>query len=162
MFCQICELCYNTPVMKVILLKDMKSLGKEGQVIEVSDGHARNFLFPQNIAVSATPEALRTKKDKDEKQKKESHKELSVYGDLAEQLDGYELILEQKMSESGTFYGAVTQQQIADALKKKGYKQIDKTMIALEHPIKEPGEVTAKINFPHGFEAEVRVAVEGK
>lgn len=131
-------------------------------MIEVSDGHARNFLFPQNLAVSATPDALRAKKEREEREKKAAHKELSVYGDLAAQLDGFELTLEQKMSEHGTFYGAVTQQQIADALKKEGYKQIDKSMITLDHPIKEPGEATVKVSFPHGFEAEVRVIVEGK
>lgn len=148
--------------MKVILLKDVKSLGKEGQVIEVSDGHARNFLFPQNLAVSATPDALRAKKEREERLQREAHKELSVYGDIAAKLDGHEVVIEQKMSDSGVFYAAVTQQQIADALKKDGFKQVDKSMIALEHPIKEPGEATVKISFPHGFEAEVRVVIEGK
>ena len=148
--------------MKVILLKNVKPLGKEGQVVEVSDGHARNFLFPQNLAAQATPDALRLKTQREEKVQKEAHKELSMYGDLAAQLDGYELVIQQKVNEGGTFYGAVSEQQIADALKKAGFKQVNKSMVTLEHPIKEPAEETVKIHFPHGFEAEVRINVEGK
>lgn len=149
------------PSMKVILLEDVKAIGKEGQIVEVSDGHARNFLFPQHLATPATLEASRIRRECEEKQKREANKELSMYGDLAAQLDGYEVVIKQKVNESGTFYGAVTQQHIADALKKEGFKQIDKSMIALDNPIKEPAEETVKINFPHGFEAEVKVIVEG-
>lgn len=148
--------------MKVILLADVKTVGKEGAVIEVSDGHARNFLFPQNLAIAATAEALRKIKEREEAKKKEAGRELSIYGDFAQQLDGYELIMEQKVNDSGTFYGAVTDQQIVSALKKEGFKQIDKSMIKLDHPIKEPGDFVVKILLPHGFEAELKVIVEGK
>ncbi len=148
--------------MKVILLKDVQTLGKQGEVVDVTDGHARNFLFPQNLAVSATTEALLKKKAVEEQKQKAAHKELSLYGDLAAQLDGHEVLIVQKMNENGTFYGAVSEQQIADALKKDGFKQIDKSMIQLDEPIKEPGDATAKILLPHGFESEIRVTVEGK
>lgn len=148
--------------MKVILLKEVKTLGKQGEVVEVSDGHARNFLFPQNLAVSATAEALSKKKTIEEQKKKTAHKELSVYGDLAAQLDGYEVMIEGKVNESGTLYGAITGAQIASALKKNGFNNIDPSMIQLDESIKEPGEATAKVVFPHGFEADVRVVVEGK
>lgn len=148
--------------MKVILLKQVKSLGKEGEVVEVSDGHARNFLFPQNLAVTATPEALRGKKEREEKQKQSTHKELSLYGDLVSKLDGFELTIEQKMNESGTFYAAVTDKQIVDALKKNGFKQLNQSTVAIPRPIKEPGETVVKVIFPLGFEAEVRVMAEGK
>lgn len=148
--------------MKVILLSNVKTLGKEDDVVEVSNGHARNFLFPQNLAIAATEEALRKKKDRDEAKKREVNKELSVYGDFAQKIDGYELILEEKANEQGIFYGAITDQQIASALKHEGFKQIEKSMIKLDEPIKEPGEFLVKIVLPHGFEAEVRVIVEGK
>ncbi|MBI2475380.1 50S ribosomal protein L9 [Candidatus Uhrbacteria bacterium] len=148
--------------MKVILLTDVKTVGKEGAVIEVLDGHARNFLFPQNLAIAATAEALKKMKEREEAKKKEANKELSFYGELAQQLDGYELIFEQKVNERGTFYGAVTDQQIASALKKEGFKQIDKSMIKIDHPIKEPGEVMVKVVLLHGFEAEIKLIVEGK
>ena len=148
--------------MKVILLKQMKSLGQEGDVVEVSDGHARNFLFPQNLAVSATPEALRVKKEREAQQKQAVHKELSRFGDLAARLDGFELTIQQKMNEHGTFYAAVTEQQIADELKKNKFTGFDKHMITIPQPIKEPGETVVNVSFPHGFEAEIRVVTEGK
>lgn len=148
--------------MKVILLTDVKTVGKQGQVVDVTDGHARNFLFPQNLAVAATAEALQKKKQAEEAKKKEAHKELSFYGDLAGKLDGEEVLMEQKMNDNGTLYGAVTELQIASALKSQGFKQIDKSMIQLEEPIKEPGETSVKVVLPHGFEAEVKIIIEGK
>jgi len=147
--------------MKVILLKEVKTLGKEDQVVEVSDGHARNFLFPQNLAVAATTEALKRKKERDEAKDKKADKELSAYGDLAQRLDGHELVIEQKMNNEGTLYAAVNEQTIIAMLKKAGFT-IDKSMIQLDEPFKEPGEKLIKIQLPHGFEAEVRVVVEGK
>ena len=77
--------------MKVILLKDVVSLGKEGEVVEVSDGHARNFLFPQILAISATPDALRKRAEKEQMVQRSSHKEISVMGDIAQRLDGTEV-----------------------------------------------------------------------
>lgn len=148
--------------MKVILLKDVKTVGKQGQVVDVTDGHARNFLFPQNLAVAATSEALQKKKQAEEAKQKQVHKELSVFGDLAGKLDGEEVFMQQKMNDNGTLYGAVTESQIASALKSQGFKQIDKSMIQLEEPIKEPGETSVKIVLPHGFEAEVKIIIEGK
>ncbi|MBI5370325.1 50S ribosomal protein L9 [Candidatus Uhrbacteria bacterium] len=148
--------------MKVILLVDVKALGKQGSIVEVSDGHARNFLFPQNLAVAATPEALEKKRLREEALKKESHKELSLFGDLAAKLDGHEVLIEQKMNDNGTLYGAVGATQIASALKKDGFKQIDSSMIHLDEPLKEPGEYAAKVVLPHGFEADIRVIIEGK
>lgn len=147
--------------MKVILLKAVKALGKQGEAVEVTAGHARNFLFPKHLAAPATPGAMRECEEREGRQKREAHKELSVYGDLASRLDGYALALSQKVNESGTFYGAVTAAQIAQALKQKGFTQVDASMVALERPIKEPSEHTVTITLPHGFEAEVRLHIEG-
>lgn len=147
--------------MKVILLEDVKDLGKEGDVVEVSDGHARNFLFPQNMAVVATDAALQKRKEKEKAMSKKEHKEVSMTGDLAAQLDGYELILEEKMNDSGVLYAAVTKEMIAKALKKAKLK-VDVSGIALEAPVKEPGEYEVGISLPHGFEAQIRLIIEGK
>ena len=147
--------------MKVILLEDVKDLGKEGDVVEVSDGHARNFLFPQNMAVVATDAALQKRKEKEKAMSKKEHKEVSMTGDLAAQLDGYELILEEKMNDSGVLYAAVTKEMIAKALKKAKLK-VDVSGIALEAPVKEPGEYEVSISLPHGFEAQIRLIIEGK
>ncbi len=147
--------------MKVILLKEVPTLGKEGDVVEVSDGHALNFLFPQNLAITATPEALQRKKEREEESKKQSSKELSKAGDLARKLDGFELLIEEKANDTGTFYGAVGPEAIAKALKKAGFP-VDPEMIELPEPIKEPCERALRINLPLGFESEISLIVESK
>ena len=146
--------------MKVILLADVKTLGKEGTVVEVSDGHARNFLFPQNLGIPATAEALQKLKEKETISKKQSQKAVSATGKLAERLDGYELIIEEKINDAGVLYAAVTAKMIAKALKKAGF-EIDEEMVDLAEPIKKPCEKTVTVNLPFNFDAEVRLTVEG-
>lgn len=146
--------------MKVILLEDVKTLGKEGTVVEVSDGHARNFLFPQNIAIAATEEAIQKLKEKDQIAKKESKKAIADTGKIAEKLDGYELTIEEKMNDDGVLYAAVTKKMIVKALKKAGFS-IDDEMIDLPEPIKSPCEKTIRVDLPYNFDAEIRLTVEG-
>lgn len=145
--------------MKVILLVDVKDLGREGDVVEVSDGHARNFLFPQNLAVVATANSLKKKTDKEAAVSRTQHREMSIVGDLAASLDGFELIMQEKVSDGGVLYAAVTEKAIADALKNEGFN-VDPEWIELVHPFKEPGEYTVNFSFPYGFEAEIKVIIE--
>ncbi|HAU66364.1 MAG: 50S ribosomal protein L9 [Candidatus Uhrbacteria bacterium GW2011_GWF2_39_13] len=147
--------------MKVILMKSVKDLGKEGEVVEVSDGHARNFLFPQNLAIAATAAALKQKNEKEEGQSRKMKKEIAAAGDLAASLDGFELELEEKVSEGGVLYAAVSAKTITDVLKKEGFN-INPEMVVMKCPLKELGEHTVSINLPHGFEAEVRIRIEEK
>ncbi|MDG1949587.1 MAG: 50S ribosomal protein L9 [bacterium] len=133
----------------------------EGDIVEVSDGHARNFLFPQNMAVVATAEALHKRKEKEKVMSKKEHKEISLTGDLATKMDGFELILEEKINEGGTLYAAITKEIIAKALKKQKMK-VDPASIQLAAPIKELGEYQVNITLPHGFEADIRLIIEGK
>ena len=147
--------------MKVILLVDVKDLGKEGEVVEVSDGHARNFLFPQNLAVAATADSLKKQSDKKEALSRKEHREISVVGDLAASLDGFELVMSEKVSDGGVLYAGVNDKMIADALKKEGFK-VDPEWIDMEHPFKEPGEYKVRVSFPHGFEAEISIIIEEK
>lgn len=147
--------------MKAILLKDVKDLGKEGEIVEVSDGHARNFLFPQNLAVAATADSLKKKAEQASAKSRQRHKEMSVFGDLATTLDGYELVLQEKVSDGGVLYAAVNAKRLATALKSQGF-EIDSEWIVLKAPIKEPGETAVRLNLPHGFEAEIRVVIEEK
>ena len=147
--------------MKVILMKSVKDLGKEGEVVEVSDGHARNFLFPQNLAIAATADSLKKKDEKEEGQSRNTKKEIAAAGDLAASLDGFELELEEKVSEGGVLYAAVGAKEIVQALKKHGFK-IDPEMIVIKQPLKELGEHTVSIALPHGFEAEIRIRIEEK
>ena len=146
--------------MKVILLEEIKALGKEGTVVEVSDGHARNFLFPQNLAIPATAEAMQALKEKETIVKKASQKAIVATGKIAERLDGFELTLEEKVNDDNVLYAAVTKKMIAKALKKAGF-DIDEEMVELSEPIKSPCEKTITVNLPFNFDAEVRLTVEG-
>lgn len=147
--------------MKVILLEDVKDLGKQGDVVEVSDGHARNFLFPQNMAVTATAEALHKRAEKEKAMSKKEHKEISMTGDLAAQLDGFQLIMQEKVSEGGVLYAAVTKELIAKALKKQKLK-VDPEAIQLDAPIKETGEYDVLVTLAHGFESTIQLIIEEK
>ncbi len=147
--------------MKVILIRDVKSLGQEGDVVEVSDGHARNFLFLQNLAVQATPEALQKRKEQEESKQRQVNKDVSVAGQLAKELDGQEIVIKEKVNEGGVLYAAVTSKTIAKALKELGHK-VKPDMIKIADPIKELGTHTVMIELNHGFEAEVSVSIEEK
>ncbi|MBI4437643.1 50S ribosomal protein L9 [Candidatus Uhrbacteria bacterium] len=147
--------------MKVILLGEIKPLGHEGDVVEVSDGHARNFLFPQNLAVPATSDALKKREEREKIAKGKANKALSQVGDLAGRLEGHEVVLTEKVSEGGILFAAVTGKMVASVLKKDGLS-VDSDWIEIERPIKEPGEYTANVNLPHGFEAEIKIIVEAK
>ncbi len=147
--------------MKVILLEDVKTLGNEGDIVEVSSGHAQNFLYPQNLAVPATPDAIRKRTEKVEAASKKENKEMAQVGELAKRLDGYELMMEEKTSDGGTLYGAVTAKMIASGLKKAGFK-VTEEMVKLSEPIKELGEKSLVVDLGLGFEAEVKVVIESK
>lgn len=147
--------------MKVILLSSVKPLGKEGEVVEVSDGHARNFLFPQSLAVPATADALKKRAEREKIATSKASRALSLAGDLAGKLEGHEVLLTEKVSEGGKLFAAVTGKMIASALKKDGFA-VDTDWIKIERPIKEPGDYTASVSLPHGFEAEIKIIVEAK
>lgn len=147
--------------MKVVLMKDLKGLGKEGDIVDVSDGHARNFLFPQNLAVAATADALKQKQEKIEAQSRKMHKDMSVVGDLAAKLEGFDLILQEKVNEGGVLYAAVNEKAIAAALKKEGFK-VKPEQIQIKEPLKEVGDHMVNVQLAHGFESEVRVTIEEK
>jgi large subunit ribosomal protein L9 len=147
--------------MKVILMKDVKDLGKEGDIVDVSDGHARNFLFPQNLAVAATADTMKQKAQKENALSLKVHKEMSVAGDLAAKLEGFELVIREKVSDGGVLYAAVNKKEIASALKKEGFK-VDPEAVVIKEPIKELGEYTVSVNLVHGFESEIRIIIEEK
>ena len=143
--------------MKVILLKDVKNLGDEGDVKEVALGYARNFLIPQGLAVEATPQAEAEAKAKKEKIAKEAEMNLKKAEELAAKLEGQTVEVTAKASEGGTLYGAVSEAKIAEALKKKGFA-VRKNQIKAEH-IKEVGEHEITINLDHGLEAKVTLVI---
>jgi large subunit ribosomal protein L9 len=124
--------------MKVILQKDVKGQGKKGQVVDVSEGYARNFLFPKNLAVEATGGNIKVleQKEKSNEKRKEEEKEQAVA--FAKQLEETTVTIEVKAGEGGRLFGAVSTKQIAEALK-KAKLNIDKRKLVLDEPIKTLG-----------------------
>lgn len=147
--------------MKVVLLKKVPPHGHEGDVVEVSDGYARNFLFPQNLAVPATPRAISEAKAKKERKTKEKKRDLKDAGELASALDGLEITVFSKANESGKLYAAVSGKDIAAAVKSEGFK-IDPAWVEFIQPIKEVGSYELTLNLPHGLEAKINARVEAK
>jgi len=134
--------------MKIILKEDLESLGKCGEVIQVKDGYARNYLFPRNLAIPATKgnlssieEITRQKKFRDEKKKKGEEK-------LKHDLEKISITAEVKVGEEDRVFGSVTSQDIAELLKEQGF-EIDKRRIDLEEPIKALGVYTVPVKI-HG------------
>ncbi|MEC0123315.1 50S ribosomal protein L9 [Paenibacillus pabuli] len=133
--------------MKVIFIKDMKGQGKKGQVKEVSEGYAQNFLLPRGIARPATDGNMKTldnQKAAEDRRKQEEKTEAEV---LAKKLEAEVTELKAKSGEGGRLFGAITSKQIAEALSKKGLK-VDKRKIELDEPIRTLGvtQVTVKVH----------------
>ena len=147
--------------MKVLLLKDVKGSGKKGEIVEVSDGYARNFLFKTGSAKAADNSALSQDKNKKEAQgfhKAEEHKASLA---LAERLKGVTLNLELACGESGKAFGAITTKDIADELARKGF-EVDKNKIVLASSIKASGIFKVEIKLPSNVSANITVCVELK
>ena len=146
--------------MKVILLKDVKTLGTEGKVVEVSDGYAMNFLFPQNLGIQATADAVRRLKEQEAAKTRAAKKGTAAAAKLAEKLDGFNVIVAEKANEEGTLFAAVTAKTVAKALRKAGF-EVEEERVEMA-PMKEVGEGQATVSFPGGFEARVSVTIEKK
>ncbi|MDD3486817.1 MAG: 50S ribosomal protein L9 [Candidatus Moranbacteria bacterium] len=141
--------------MKVILLKEVAKLGREGDIVEVADGYARNFLFPQNLAKTATDQNLKEAEAQKEKKKKSDQAELGETQKLAEQLEGRELFVKVK-EKDGKLFGSVNEKTISKTFASEGL-EISPESIELPEPIKEVGDYDVKINLPHGLEANIKV-----
>jgi large subunit ribosomal protein L9 len=141
--------------MKVVLLKDVEKLGREGEIKEVAEGYARNFLIPQNFVKPATDQAIQEVELKKEKKTKSDQVELAEAQKIAEQLDGRELYIKVK-EKDGTLFGSVNEKTIAKNFTDEGLK-IDPKNVKLEEPIKEVGDYDVKLELDHGLEANVKV-----
>ncbi len=144
--------------MKIILLKNVNNLGKIGEVKEVADGYARNFLIPRGFAEAATEGAVARIEEMKKAAERKAEHELKAIQELAEKLEGVEVIIKAKAEEGGKLYGSVSEEQIASKLKEKGF-DIKKKQIVLEKPIKDLGGHEVMVQLNHGLEAKVYVMV---
>jgi len=145
--------------MKVILLKDISGVGKAGDVKEVNDGYARNFLLPNALAKIAASQAVREMENQKEAKLKKTEAELKTAQELAGKFDGVEIKLSAKAGDGNQIFGSINAQKIADTLNKKGHKA-QKSQIKLFSPIKTLGEHDVTVEFGHGLEAKIKVIVE--
>lgn len=145
--------------MKVILLQDVKGQGKKGDVINASDGYARNFLFPKNLAVEATAGNMKTLSEQKQAQQNKKDKEFSDAKALAERIEQLTVQIKTKAGEGGRLFGSVTSKEIAEAFEKQHKIQLDKRKIALADPIKEMGTRTIDVKIYPGVVAKLKVNV---
>lgn len=135
--------------MKVILQQDVRGQGKKGQMIEVSEGYARNFLLPRKLAVAATADAINTMKLKEKAKKAEEARLKAEAEEIAEKLKGCMVKLTAKAGTGGRLFGAITTKEISEGLEKQCGLEIPKQKLALDDPIKSFGtfQVKAKLGF---------------
>lgn len=146
--------------MKVILLQDVENLGKEGEIKEVADGFARNFLIPKKMAEPATDAAVQNAEAKKKIKAEKAKIELEEAQKIAEQLEGRELYIKVK-EEEGKLFGSVNEKTIAETFKDEGLN-INPENVKLAQPIKEVGEYDAQISLDHGLEANIRIILVGE
>jgi large subunit ribosomal protein L9 len=144
--------------MKVILLKDIKELGKKFDVKEVADGYARNFLLQKGAAKQATPEALQWLSMQNEISSQKAEEELKSTQELASSLDDLEVSMLVKVGEEGQLFESINVQKVAERLKELGFA-VKKNQVKLEEPIKELGEFAVKIVLEHNLEAEIKLII---
>ena len=144
--------------MKVILLQDVRGKGKKGQMLEVSDGYARNYMLPRKIAVEATPDAINTMKMNDKATQDRIAREKAEAMEVSRKLRGMTLTVTAKGGGAGRLFGSVTNQEIADALGQEAGIKLDKRKIVIADPIKNVGTYT--VTWKLGYEITAPLTVK--
>ena len=148
--------------MKVILLEDVKGTGKKGQVLNVSDGHAKNFLLPKNLATEATKAALENWERQQKNMELKRQDEIDAAKKLAKQIEDSIVKIPVKVGESGKLFGSVSTKEIAAALSSQAGLEIDRKKIVLEDPIKAIGTVKVPVKLYAEIAAQLSVEIVGK
>ncbi len=145
--------------MKVILLEDIKSVGKKGEVIDASDGYARNFLLPKKLAKEATKAALNELQLKNKSLENKALKELEAAKLTAKNIEEKKLVIKVKVGENNKLFGSVTNKEIAQAIKEQFNIDIDKKKINLSEPIKTIGEKKIEVKVHSKVSANLVVSI---
>jgi len=148
--------------MKVLLIKDVKSLGKRGEVKEVKDGYGKNFLIGKGFARHATEEILAQHAQDEIIVAENLEKEVNILKEVAKNLDKAEIIITKKLGQNGHLFGSVTKEEIAVALKDQHGIEIDKKHINEKTAIKTVGEHDLDFKLGHGLHATLHVDVQGE
>ncbi|MCI9069850.1 MULTISPECIES: 50S ribosomal protein L9 [Clostridia] len=147
--------------MKVILLQDVKKMGKKGDVIEASDGYARNYLFPRKLAEEATANALHVVNAKKENERRKKLAELEAAQKLAAELKGKEVTIDAKAGDNGRLFGAITNKDIAEVINNKFNLSIDKKKVVV-NTIKVAGQYEVEIKLYPEVSTKMKVIIVPK
>ena len=147
--------------MKVILLQDVRGKGKKGQMLEVSDGYARNYMLPRKIAMEATADAINTMRMNDKATEERQARERAEAMELAKRMKAMTLTVYAKGGGAGRLFGSVTSQEIADALQSQGIT-LDKRKIVIDEPIKNVGTYTIRCKLGYEITAQLTVQIQEK
>lgn len=147
--------------MKVLLIKDVKSLGKAGEIKEVKDGYGKNFLVGKGFALHATDEVIAEFEAKQAELKKIEAQEIAEATELAEKLNTTKLTIKHKIGANGHLIGSVTNKEVGESLKEQFDIEIDKKSISLKDKIKAAGIFEADCKLGHGIHATLKVDVIG-
>lgn len=145
--------------MKVILLQDIKNVGKKDEIINANDGYARNFLFPKNLAVEATKDNLLKLQAKKDSKKHKKDLEIEEFKKQADKIKDITLEIKVKAGANGKIFGGVTAKEISEELKKQYKMEIDKKKISLKETIKNIGRFSADIKFGDGVNAKLTLNI---
>ena len=146
--------------MKVILKSDVNKLGKAGALLDVSDGYARNFLLPKNLAIEATPAKMNEWKNEQARLKAKDAKEHAEALELQKKLQGKAVNITGKAGDNGKLFGSITGAQIAEALEQQhGVKNFDKRNIKLDETVKNPGNFKFSLKLYPGVQADMTLIV---
>ena len=145
--------------MKIILIQDVKSLGKKGDIVEVNQGYARNFVLPKKLGVEATPENLNNLKLKNQNDEKIAAENLAAAKKLAEELKDKKVTIEMKVGANGKTFGSVSTKEVAEVIKKQLGIEVDKKKIIMKDAVKALGGYNSGIKLHPQVTAELLLDV---
>lgn len=146
--------------MKVILLQDIKSLGKKGELVEASDGYARNYLFPKKLAREANAQAMNEYKNAENSKNYKIATQKAQAEQQKKMLEGKKFVMTAKAGQGGRLFGSITAKQVAEEIKKQYAISVDKRKVVLECDIKEFGTYKAEVKLYTGISAHIDVQVK--
>ncbi len=147
--------------MKVLLVKDVKNLGKAGEIKEVKDGYGKNFLVAKGFAKVATDEVIKEWENEQAKRAEMEAAEMARLEKLKKELESMRLVIKKRLGANGSLFGAITNHDLADAIKAEGI-EIDKKLIHLDGAIKATGLYEADVKLGHGIHAKLKFEVVGE
>lgn len=145
--------------MKVILLQDVKSLGKKGELVEASDGYARNYLLPRKIAREANAQAMNEYKNAENSKNFKIATQKAQAEQQKKMLEGKKFVMTAKAGQGGRLFGSITAKQVAEEIKKQYNISVDKRKVVLECDIKEFGTYSAEVKLYTGISAKIDIQV---